>query len=81
METSIQKWGNSQGLRLEKSLLNDAGLQTGTLVNVSVHKDTIVIRKAKPHHPTLEELVARIPKGYVHKHEDLFGKPMGKEVW
>jgi antitoxin MazE len=81
METTIQKWGNSQGLRLAKDLLEEAGLKTGTRVHVSVKRNEIVVRKSGKHIPTLEELVAKIPKGYVHKHEDLFGKPVGKEVW
>ena len=80
-KTTIQKWGNSQGLRLAKDLLEEAGLKTGAQVNVSVQKDAIVIRKANKSTPTLKELLARIPKGYIHKHEDLFGKPVGKEVW
>jgi len=31
-------------------------------------------------YPTLEELIARIPKGYKAKEFD-WGKPRGKEVW
>lgn len=81
METSIQKWGNSQGLRVAKGLLNEVGLKTGTLVNVSVKNNSIVIRKARKQYPSLSELVAKIPKGYKHKDEDGFGKPIGKEVW
>lgn len=81
METTIQKWGNSHGLRVAKDLLKEAGLQTGTLVNVSVVKDAIVIRKAEKKYPTLAELLAKIPKGYKHEHKDMFGKPVGKEIW
>lgn len=80
METTIQKWGNSQGLRVAKDLLKEAGLQTGTLVNVSVLKDAIIVRKARKKHPSLAELVKRIPKDYKPSEYD-WGKPMGKEVW
>ena len=81
METTIQKWGNSQGLRVTKKLLKEVGMETGDPVNVTVRRDSIVIRKADKKTPTLKELLAKIPKGYQHRDEDLFGKPMGKEVW
>jgi len=81
MVTKIQKWGNSQGLRVAKDMLKAAGLRTGHIVNVSVKNNTIIIRKAAKSNPTLAELLARIPKGYHHQDKDMFGKPMGKEVW
>ena len=80
MRTYIKKWGNSQGLRLAKNLLDEADLQAGTPVEVSVEKQSIVIRKAPKQYPTLAELVAKIPKGYKPK-EYGWGKPVGKEVW
>ena len=81
MRTYIKKWGNSQGLRLAKNVLEEAELQTGVPVEVSVEKHSIVIRKAPKHYPTLTELVAKIPRGYKPDHRDLFGKPMGQEIW
>jgi antitoxin MazE len=82
MQTTIQKWGNSQGLRLPQALLTEAGLKTGDAVQILIRNKNIVIRNANKQYPTLKELVAKIPKNYKkHKHEDLFGKPMGKEVW
>ena len=81
MTTTIQKWGNSQGLRISQVLLKEVGLSAGDPVEVVVKNNSIVIRKDSRKYPTLEQLVAKIPKGYKHKHKDLFGKPVGKEVW
>ena len=82
MLAKIQKWGNSQGLRLTKSLLTDAQLEVGDEVDISV-KDGIVIvtpaRIVRGKH-NLKDLVARIPKNHQTEEVD-WGKPVGKEVW
>jgi antitoxin MazE len=82
MPAKIQKWGNSQGLRIAKNLLADAGLDVGDEVNISV-KDGIMIvapAKRKRGRHSLEDLVARIPKGYQPSEVD-WGEAAGKEEW
>ena len=37
MITKVQKWGNSQGLRLSKELLSNVQIDVGDAVDVSVH--------------------------------------------
>lgn len=82
MITKIQKWGNSQGLRLSKALLSDADIDVGDSVDVAVHKGGLVVtpvRRVRGGHD-LRDLVRRIPKGY--KPADLdWGAPVGREVW
>lgn len=41
MVTTIKKWGNSQGLQLTKTVLQDAGIDVGDRVLVSVRKGRI----------------------------------------
>jgi len=82
MLTKIQKWGNSQGLRLTKNVLEDARLEVGDEVDVAVRDDIIVIapiRKIRGRY-RLEDLVAQIPEDY-HAGEVDWGVPVGKEVW
>ncbi len=43
MITKIQKWGNSQGLRLSKDLLSDADIDVGDAVDVAVHKGALIV--------------------------------------
>ena len=82
MLSKIQKWGNSQGLRIPKNLLIDAQLGVGDEVDINV-KDGIMIVT-----PTnfvrgkynLKDLVARIPKDSHAKEVD-WGEPVGKEAW
>jgi len=82
MHAKIQKWGNSQGLRLAKNLLADAQLGVGDEVDISV-KDGIMIvtpaKKIRGRHK-LRDLVARIPEKY-QTSEIEWGEPVGKEVW
>jgi antitoxin MazE len=80
METTIQKWGNSQGLRISRTFLAEARLGVGDQVSLEVEGDAIVIRKAPQKKYDLAELVAQIPKGHKAK-EEAFGAPVGKEVW
>lgn len=82
MITTVQKWGNSQGLRLSKDLLSDADIDVGDAVNVTVHKGTLIVRplrRVRGGHD-LRELVGRISKK--HKPEAFdWGPPVGREVW
>jgi len=82
MHTRIQKWGNSQGLRLAKNVLEDARLGVGDEVDVAVQDGIIVVAPTKRirgrYH--LEDLVTQIPADY-HASEVNWGKPVGKETW
>lgn len=82
MTTKIKKWGNSQGLRLSKQVLEDACLTVGDDVDVSARDGVIVIAPARRVRGkrSLQELVSRIPKGSKAKEID-WGKPLGRETW
>ena len=82
MLTKIQKWGNSQGLRLTKNVMEDAGLGVGDEVEIEVRDGVIVVAPAMKirRRYRLEDLVAQIPKNH-HASEVDWGKPVGKEVW
>jgi len=82
MRATIQKWGNSQGVRINKEILEQSRLSVGEKVEVVAGEGHVIIRPAPPvkKQYKLEELVARIPKGYKASEEDL-GEPVGKEEW
>ena len=82
MVTKVQKWGNSQGLRLAKQVLEDARIAVGDDVDVIARDGQIVIapvRRVRGKH-SLKELVSRIPKNHKTKELD-WGKPVGREAW
>ncbi|MBW1939555.1 MAG: AbrB/MazE/SpoVT family DNA-binding domain-containing protein [Deltaproteobacteria bacterium] len=62
MLAKIQKWGNSQGLRLAKHLLADAHIDVGDEVDIAVKDGNIIVSPAKKKRGrhNLKDLVARI---------------------
>ena len=82
MLSKVQKWGNSQGLRFTKALLQEAQINVGDEVNVSVQEGRIIIEpvnKVRGKYD-LKELVSKMPQEY-HVEELDWGEPSGKEGW
>jgi antitoxin MazE len=82
MITKVQKWGNSQGLRLSKELLAGAGIQVGDSVDVAVTDGSLVITPVRRVRGgvDLAQLVREIPADY-RPGEYNWGPPSGQEVW
>lgn len=81
MRATIQKWGNSQGIRINKEILEQSHLTVGDKVEIFAKDGQVIVQpetKKKKYH--LEDLVARIPEGYKSSEEDL-GAPVGREEW
>ncbi|NOQ21396.1 MAG: AbrB/MazE/SpoVT family DNA-binding domain-containing protein [Candidatus Aegiribacteria sp.] len=80
MHTKIQKWGNSQGLRLAKNILEDASLNVGDEVDIKVQEGIIIIAPSKLIRGKyrIENLIAEIPADYGTEEVD-WGKPVGRE--
>ena len=55
MEARLQKWGNSDGIRIPSSILKSLNLKTNDKVDLIQEKDKIIISKSKRKHKTLEE--------------------------
>ena len=75
----IVSWGNSQALRIPRSVLDAMQIREGDEVEMVVENGRLTIQ---PVHPklTLESLVAAITPENRHKEID-WGKPVGNEVW
>ena len=80
MATTIQKWGNSLGLRIPRELAEDVGIAEGREVTIEKRNNTLVIVPTQKKQYSLDELVRKITPKNRHKIID-FGKPRGKEVW
>ncbi len=82
MITKVQSWGNSQGLRLNRHILEQAHISVGDEVDLSVREGMIVIAPAKRVRGRydLKKLVAGIPQG-CRADAVNWGKPVGREVW
>lgn len=83
MVTKVQKWGNSQGLRLAKQVLEETQISIGDPVDVSTRDGVIVIapiRRNVRGGLSLQELVSCIPKNYKPQEVE-WGEPVGREAW
>lgn len=81
MQTTIQKWGNSQGIRIPKGFLDALGMMENDLVELSRVDDNIVISKVKEKKElTLDDIFKDYDGEYVAEEFD-WGSPSGKEVW
>lgn len=82
MITRIQKWGNSQGIRIGKELLQAMALEVGDSVEVAVGEGTLVVTPARRVRGgvRLEDLVAAMPADAETVEVD-WGAPSGTEVW
>ena len=82
MLTKVQKWGNSQGLRVTKALLDEAGIHVGDEVHVSARRGRIIVEPVSRIRGRydLKALVSKIPAEYRPEELD-WGPPAGKELW
>lgn len=82
MVTRVQKWGNSQGLRVSKDVLEKVHIAIGDMVDIRVQKDCILIQPVRQVRGkySLRDLVRQMPKGYKPDRE-VWSGPVGKEVW
>ena len=82
MITKVQKWGNSQGLRLSKEILSNVDIEVGDAVDVAVRDGALVVTPVRRVRGRLdiEQLVREIPRGYKPGELD-WGPPTGREVW
>ena len=80
MKTRIQKWGNSLGLRIPKTVAADAKVSEGTSVEINVENGRLVVAPKSKGRRTIQELVAGITPENLHSETDT-GAPVGREVW
>ncbi len=78
MYGTIQKWGNSQGIRLPKGALSIARLQENDDVEIIATEESITLRKARRHR-NLDELFAGYQGDYMPVEFDT-GADVGREV-
>lgn len=80
MSTTIQKWGNSLGVRLPLDLTRRYGLRQGSSVRIVAAKENIMLEPLSAPRLSLKAMVGKISKKNLHQ-EFSWGKQVGKEVW
>ncbi|MBC8245376.1 MAG: AbrB/MazE/SpoVT family DNA-binding domain-containing protein [Verrucomicrobia bacterium] len=87
MKTTLQKWGNSQGVRIPKSIIDTLGIDVGCEVKLELSGDqskitispTVDARPVRGRH-RIENLLESSPTD-AFKGEVDWGKPEGQEAW
>ena len=76
MAITLQKWGNSVGVRLPKPMLEQVGLTEGSQVDVLVEGNRLVIQRKRL---KLADLLAQCKPENRPETID-FGPPVGREI-
>ena len=80
MEARLQKWGNSNGIRIPNALLEDLKIKTNDKVNIEKQDDKIVISKVKSSKISLKDLFDKY-NGENLSNDFSWDDPKGREIW
>jgi antitoxin MazE len=87
MQTTIVKWGNSQGIRIPKTFLKNIHVSENDPVDIILSGEKIIIKKIKykKHKTTRERLVefygVNFGQKSISQKEIDWGTTVGKEKW
>ena len=77
MQTVVQKWWNSLGLRIPSLWAKDNNVRSGSKIEVIVEKGKITIL---PQKKSLDDMLAMVTPENIHS-EVSTGNAVGKEEW
>ena len=80
MEVILQKWGNSDGIRIPSSILKSLKYKTNDVLELKVEDNKIIILKAKKQKISLEELFKKYDGDNLVQDFE-WDEPRGKEIW
>jgi antitoxin MazE len=81
MQATIQKWGNSQGIRIPKAFLEALNMMENDTVELTRVDDNIVITKVDTNKDLTLNDIFEGYEGKLKADEFDWGSPLGKEVW
>lgn len=77
MQTVIQKWGNSLGVRIPALYVREFDLKNGSAVEILEDEGRLVI---VPRRDALEDLLSLVTEDNLHAPVET-GSPVGREEW
>ena len=81
MTTNIQKWGNSQGVRIPKMILDSVNWSENENVVIIVDNGKLVNETAKEQKTKNKKELFESYKGDYEPIEIDWGEPKGEEIW
>lgn len=79
MECKLQKWGNSVGIRIPKSMLKELNWQINDLCELKIEERNLIMAK-KEKTISLEERFENY-NGDNLSEDFVWDEPQGKEIW
>ena len=80
MQTKIQKWGNSLGLRIPRAFAAEAQVEEGATVDLSVQNGRLLVRPLRVRKFALNGLLRKVNRRNLHR-EVSTGRAVGREAW
>lgn len=88
MEVRLTKWGNSFGIRLPKTIINDLDIKENDILLIEIKNNQIILKKNNYGEISIKEYAeSYYGKSFsklqnVLSNEELdWGKPIGEETW
>jgi antitoxin MazE len=78
MEATVQKWGNSLGIRIPNLIVRELSLKNGSVVDINDNGSEIVIKPIRK--TRLSEMLEKINDENIHQEIGTTG-PVGNEIW
>ena len=78
MTVRVQKWGNSLGVRIPKSIATQSAIREGTELEIRTDEGCVTLEPVRV--PTLKQLLAQVKPANRPSLVD-WGRRVGKETW
>lgn len=78
--TTIQKWGNSLGIRIPREIAHETHMREGSVISLSVEGGTLMLKHSKKPTYTLSHMLKNFDKKTQHDLVE-WGPARGSEVW
>ena len=80
---TVNKWGNSLGIRFPSDFVELINLKEKSLVEIKADGEQLIIKKIGDTSPrrTIQELFELYPADYIEDTEIDWGSPVGGEIW
>ena len=80
MQTRLQKWGNSLGLRIPKSFAAEVGVEAGSEVELTLRDGELRVRPTQARRLSLTALLRKVTAA--NRHDEIeTGEAVGREAW
>jgi len=80
MEVKLQKWGNSQGIRIPNSILKTLNIKVNDFLEIFQEENRIVISKSNKRKISLKDRFERYSGDNLAK-DFVWDENVGKEIW